>query len=608
MSDASGHRCHECFELAVVDGICGKCRAVQAEVRRDRRALPLWTEIGGKYRVGKVLGAGGFGITYIAQDLNLGRRAAVKEYFPTGLVSRSDDGVGVSFNSSEDQAPFERGLDRFFREGQLLARLDHPNIVRVYDALQSNGTAYLVMEYLDGRTLKQWLDEGNRFDTAKALKLIGFVLDALKAVHRANIIHRDIKPDNIYITESGRVLLLDFGGAKQLTAEGERSMDAMFAHGYAAPEQYFADSGKVGPWTDVYGAAATLYRVLAGARLRSALERSGDDSPLDWRDSDAPAAVRRAVAKALSLRQADRFQTVEQLEDALAQPLQPSAPPHPPPLPPDGPPQPDRRWSTGAIVGFAGVALAALGLIGWQFLPSAPTSPKPDLPPVAKAPSAHAASASHPPASRSVAAAPPPASSPSVPRAAAAQAGGAVDPRTRDMLNDMLESAGSGNWAGVKALALKIRSASGGGAAPPKGARSAQMTAADDAIEAGSYAKAVGLLRDVVRDQPDDEQAWAALGYASMRMGSLAEAKLAVTKGLAIAADDGGAWATMAELLALGDFDDPAGQALGLAVYFSKQRTAMLDYLKTSPHLAPKLRAIIRQQIGRLERVPERSS
>jgi len=584
MSATLTARCHECFADAVLDGLCGKCKSDHTGIRRDRRALQLWKTVENKYRVGKVLGAGGFGITYIAEDVHLGRRVALKEYFPSGLVSRAGDGIAVAFNSYDDEAPFGRGLDRFFRESKLLAMFDHPNIVRVHEVFQANGTAYLAMEYLDGMTLKQWLADIERFELKKALRLMDFVFDALRAVHGKDIVHRDIKPDNIYITSAGRVLLLDFGGAKQLTAEGDRSMDAMFAHGYAAPEQYFSDSGKVGPWTDVYGAAATLYRMLTGEKLPSALERHADDPALDWHGTDVPASVRRAVAKAVSLMQSARFQTIADLDEAVSSPASSRADTKTDTLRTSNTSeagvtgagtdtwQPTPRPRTAQIA-LVATALVIAGVVAWQFRPVTPT----DV--IVQAPLPLAA---------------PPASS-------------LADARTKKILNNMLESAEGNRWAEVDASVLSIRPRDATGATDKSPRRSALLSAADEAVGNGNYARASELMLRATAEQPNDARAWFTLGYAAMRLNQPDEARRALTNGLALAADNGGAWAIMAELLAVSEAEVQSAAALQLAVYFSAKRADMLEQLTQSDYVAPQLRAIIRKQGVALERLPART-
>lgn len=319
MTALSGTFCIDCFKALEQNATCSACGASQIDSSRDRRALRLGTVVAGKYRVGRVLGSGGFGITYLAMDVTLSRRVALKEFVPNGLASRSADGVSISCHSYEDEAPFERGLNRFFLEGQIMAKFDHPNVVRVFDVLPANGTAYLAMEYLDGMTLKALLAQKGMFAEHEALDVMTFVFDALKVVHQQSVIHRDIKPDNIYVTNHRRVLLLDFGGAKQLTGSGDRSMDAMFAHGYAAPEQYSGHSENVGAWTDVYASAATLFKLMTGKTPRSALDRFNNDAALDWGAVPVSEKIRGAVAQAMSFKHQDRFPTVSDFQLALSE-------------------------------------------------------------------------------------------------------------------------------------------------------------------------------------------------------------------------------------------------------------------------------------------------
>jgi Flp pilus assembly protein TadD len=585
MTTTTGSRCQECFADAVLDGVCGQCKASQGGTRRDRRALPRWTVVAERYLMGKVLGAGGFGITYLAKDTKLGRRIAIKEYFPVGLVSRAEDGFEVICNAAEDEAPFLRGLKRFSAEGTHLARFRHPNIVTVYDAFEANGTAYLVMEYLDGMTLKRWLAEVQRFEPHKALQLIQFILDALKAVHREHIAHRDLKPDNVYVTAQGQVMLLDFGGAKQLTSEGDRSMDAMFAQGYAAPEQYFADSGKVGAWTDVYGAAATLYHLLTGVKLAGALERSPERPQLDWQDCKASEGLRRVVEKAVSLKQSDRYQSVEALSEALAEV---------PATTPDGSQTGSQADGSNSASGGAparkmatvGAALAVLVLsaLGWKFYGGGGSESRL----VTEAPAITTAASTARP-------------EPVAPAPSAAAA--AVD--ARSVLNDMLDQAATADWAGVEASVRRIRQ-SQATTGTPGTKPTPQVALADAAIDRGDYPTAVRALQRLVAEFPRAADAWAALGFALMRSGRSADAKDAVRRSLSLEADNASAWATMAEALAAVPPGAGSRDAILLAVYFSKDRPGMFQYLRQVDHFSPEFRRTILDQAKTLNQVPVR--
>ena len=318
----TGERCFNCFDLNGGVESCTKCGHHRADVNRDRRALPLGTLLGNKYLIGRILGAGGFGITYLGLDVSLNRRVAIKEYIPNELASRARDGTSIICNSPNDQEPFNYGLRKFYKEGEMIAKFDHPNIVRAYEVFESNGTAYLVMEFLEGKTLRAFLDSESCFPESKAIEILTFVFDALRVLHDRQVVHRDIKPDNVYLTTEGRTLLLDFGGAKEIVGEHSKSMTAIFSHGYAAPEQYLGDEAKAGPWTDVYGAAALLYRVITGIKPPSALERYGDNQPLNWLDKLVSASTRNAVERAMKLKPEDRTGSIRTFQKELEEKLE----------------------------------------------------------------------------------------------------------------------------------------------------------------------------------------------------------------------------------------------------------------------------------------------
>ena len=585
MKDLEPTRCSTCFERAVQDGRCRACQAEQAEANRDRRALPLFTEVAAKYVVGKVLGSGGFGITYLAQDLQLGRRVALKELFPVGLVTRAPDGVGLVCNSVDDEVAYRRGLTRFFREGQILAKFNHPNIVRVHEVFQANGSAYLAMEFLDGMTLKSWIRAAGRLDVPKALQVMGFVFDALKAVHAAKVVHRDLKPDNIYITQTGRTLLLDFGGAKQLTAEGDKSMDAMFAQGYAAPEQYFANSGKVGPWTDIYACGATLYKMLTGRTMEGALDRYSEDIALQWDPAVVPPPVRRAIARAVSLKHGDRYQTVQAFEVALAGD---DAPPEFEPVPPDWL---RRRW---LAAGAAGAVASIAAMLFWRS--------RSDL---AKTDQVGRESAD--PAASSVAGA----ASANLRHNAPVPNTVQHEPSARELdawLNAMIAGAAAQDWQQVETAAVAIRDPRRAMAWPAGEAASRPWLAGvERAIEEGDYRGAAALLVPATARTPEDWRAWSALGYAWLRLKDPIKAKEALRNGLRIWPYDAGAWAHLAELLAVEKRTAPAAAALRLAVYFSSRRARTLAFLRAEGNLIqPEFKSVIRAEGVRLDQLPQR--
>lgn len=275
-----------------------------------------------KYLLGRVLGQGGFGITYLAWDLNLKLKLAVKEYFPQELASRSAGQSEISAYSDSMGTQYEYGLNKFLQEAQTLAQFEgHPNIVSVRDYFKANSTAYFVMSYVEGITLKEYLvDSGDILPVEEALMIIAPVLDALREVHGVQILHRDISPDNIYINRRGQVILLDFGAARQAISDKGRSLSIILKPGYAPEEQYRVH-GDQGPWTDIYSVAATLYRAITGQMPPESLERLSEDKLVPPSKLGIIITPNReaALLKALSVKSRDRYQSVDEFQGALLQ-------------------------------------------------------------------------------------------------------------------------------------------------------------------------------------------------------------------------------------------------------------------------------------------------
>lgn len=273
-----------------------------------------------RYKIEEVIGAGGFGITYRAWDPLLQSYVAIKEYYPSGIATRSADSSKVCVPVGQEQREYHRGRIRFLKEAQDVARFQsEPNIVSIYDYLEENDTAYMVMEYLHGCTLKQYIREhGGRLDTDHILHICLSVLDELAVVHKAGMIHRDISPENIFICEDLTVKLIDFGAAKQVYLDGEQTMSVVLKPGYAPPEQY-AKKDKQGPWTDIYALGATLYFAATGEKPEKSFGRVLEDTikPVCEVNPEIPRAMSQVIMRAMSVKIEDRYQTVEAMREAL---------------------------------------------------------------------------------------------------------------------------------------------------------------------------------------------------------------------------------------------------------------------------------------------------
>lgn len=270
------------------------------------------------YRIEAELGHGGFGITYRAVDTRLDRLVAIKEYLPRDLAFRSS-GQTVQAISQADHEMFEWGLERFLDEARTLAKFNHPNIVRVLQFFRANDTAYLVMEFCEGEPLDRKLQSLTRLPPETVQKLFDTLLDGLNELHKTDVIHRDIKPANIYLRSDGSPVLLDFGSARQAVIGHSRSMTSVLSPHYAAIEQY-SSTGKQGPWTDLYGLAATLYHCITGERPPEATDRI-EDNIIPTTKAGASFGHNQALLIAidwtLSLKPADRPQSANELKAML---------------------------------------------------------------------------------------------------------------------------------------------------------------------------------------------------------------------------------------------------------------------------------------------------
>ncbi|MEO1610224.1 MAG: protein kinase [Pseudomonadota bacterium] len=236
-------------------------------------SLPIGTVLAGDYRIEQLLGAGGFGVTYLAYELAVDRYVTIKEYFPTDFVSRNHKGVVIA-RSQADVEDYQWGLDRFIVEAKALGRFDHHNIVRLYRYFRANETAYMVLHFEEGQSLKEWLKSLGRAPRQQELdQLVSPLLDALEVIHGADFLHRDIAPDNVIVRADHTPVLIDFGSARGEIATHSRTLSALIKPGYSPYEQYAETGKKQGPWTDIYAFAGTLYFAVTGKRPTDAPSR-----------------------------------------------------------------------------------------------------------------------------------------------------------------------------------------------------------------------------------------------------------------------------------------------------------------------------------------------
>lgn len=319
--------CPNCFQPLGDEGVCGHCGFEANGYVTLPHHLAPGARIKQRYQVGRVLGEGGFGITYAGWDTVLDVKVAIKEFYMAGYVNRNHEAspnVFATLGAHRDT--FNKNKEKFLSEARVLARFyEEPGIVGVRDFCEENGTAYIIMDFLDGVTLKEYLEAHGPLPPAEAIRLLLPVIRSLQHVHAGGVIHRDISPDNIMVLADGRTKLLDFGAAREVSQTDIKSLSVILKPGYA-PEEQYRSKGRQGPWTDVYALAATLYRCITGEAPDDAMERMYRDrlpAPADTAAA-CPAAISRVIMKALAVRQPDRYQDIpaflQDLEAALARP------------------------------------------------------------------------------------------------------------------------------------------------------------------------------------------------------------------------------------------------------------------------------------------------
>ena len=282
----------------------------------EAHQLPPGTILHGRFEIRRVIGEGGFGITYEGRDQILDARVAIKEYYMTGFVNRNTAvSLDVIPSVGEKAETFRKNREKFYSEAMVLAKFgEEDGIVRIQDYFQENETAYIVMEYLDGGSLKDRLNKDGAMNWEEALDLLMPGMVSLEHVHEAGIIHRDISPDNIMLTKSGKIRILDFGAARKTTETDPKSLSVILKPGYA-PEEQYRSKGVQGPWTDVYAFCATLYKCITGNVPEEAMDRLVSDTlrPVHFLVPECPVSVSKVIGKGMAVSQQNRYQTMGEL-------------------------------------------------------------------------------------------------------------------------------------------------------------------------------------------------------------------------------------------------------------------------------------------------------
>lgn len=309
--------CPHCF-CSTNSELCPRCGFSIEGYQTPEKALPPGTVIAKKYKLGRVLGVGGFGITYTGYDLRTNARYAIKEYMPNNVARRDESGT-VEVINPLDRETYNQGLNMFLEETNILITLSKsPGIVQAYDFVHENKTGYLIMEFLDGVNLKSILRESGTIPADFSLEVLLKVADALRSVHAKGLLHRDISPENIMVLPDNSIKLIDFGAARFFVGEKNKDLSLILKPGFAPPEQYSSD-GNQGVWTDIYALAATYYKIITGNTLPDARTRKIHDTVerLDNHYVSVTPQVGLAIHQALSLDYRQRPQSIDRFVDNL---------------------------------------------------------------------------------------------------------------------------------------------------------------------------------------------------------------------------------------------------------------------------------------------------
>lgn len=315
--------CPACLESLRHLSVCPQC-GWYPSIQVEPLYLQPGTVVNSPYQVARVLGHGGFGITYLGWDANLQIKVAIKEYLPQAFALRSSKSGEVFAKPDKAGEYFQMGLTRFLEEARTLAKFQqHPGIVSVLSFFPAFGTGYMVMEYVEGQTLKNYLQRHGRLNWTQTLDIFMQIMDALRAVHKAGLLHGDIAPDNIYLCNDGRIKLLDFGAAQTSVAQQNNSSQTVMVKPGFAPEEQYNQAGEQGPWSDVYSVAASMYYCLTGQAPPDAIQRLKQDQlkPLADYGVTIPPLAEQVLMYALAVKSLQRPQSIETLQNQFLEAL-----------------------------------------------------------------------------------------------------------------------------------------------------------------------------------------------------------------------------------------------------------------------------------------------
>ena len=323
MNIEGSNLCIGCMKPLGQTGRCSFCGMKQEDYNPIPRCLLPGTRLADRDILGKVLGEGSFGITYIGWDSRLQIPVAIKEYFPSEMVSRDvicGHGNKVYLYENAKKNHYEEDIKKFLNEAKCLSKFNEvEGIVSVLDFFYENETAYIVMQFIDGVSVKEYIKKNGKMDGKKVLNAMRPVLLALEKVHRTGIVHRDISPDNIMIRKDGSLVLIDFGAARMRNIDNTKTMTVLFKRGFS-PEEQYRYKGRWGAYTDVYSISATMYYMLTGeAPTDSVIRALGDDMPslLNMKELEISTKQKKAVMKGMAVNAKNRWQSIRELYDAM---------------------------------------------------------------------------------------------------------------------------------------------------------------------------------------------------------------------------------------------------------------------------------------------------